>query len=221
MSHLLRRIRPVVTLLAASAILHPAAAQTPAARFVDSARTEIANAVQAMDPEALGQVVILLNRALVAFPNDPYLLHYRGFAAYWLAVGSVMGGRKDEALPTVTQALSDLKGAESLGWPETIQLESSLNGIHISIEPGLGPTLGPLAGRLAAQAARMGPANPRVFLLQAWQAEGTPQSMGGGAARARELVMKALALFDKDHPAPLAPDWGRIQAESMARRLAP
>jgi hypothetical protein len=67
----------------------------------------------------------------------------------------------------------------------------------------------------------MGPANPRVFLLQAWQAEGTPRSMGGGAARARELVMKALALFDNDHPAPLAPDWGRTQAESMARRLAP
>jgi hypothetical protein len=163
----------------------------------------------------------LLNRALVAFPNDPYLLHYRGYTAYWLAVGSVMGGRKAEALPFVTQALADLKGAESLGWPETLQLEASLNGIHISIEPGLGPTLGPLSARLSAEAARKGPENPRVFLLQAWQAEGTPPSMGGGAARARELVMKALTLFDRDHPAPLAPDWGRIQAESMARRLAP
>ncbi|HEV8237559.1 MAG TPA: hypothetical protein VGP84_23265 [Gemmatimonadaceae bacterium] len=221
MNPFLRRIGLVVAIIAASAILHPATAQTPAARFVDSARTEIARAVQAMDADELGQVVTLLNRALVAFPNDPYLLHYRGYAAYWLAVGSVMGGKKDQALPFVTQALGDLKGAESLGWPETVQLEASLNGIHISIEPGLGPTLGPLSGRLAAEAARMGPANPRVFLLQAWQAEGTPRSMGGGAARARELVMKALALFDNDHPAPLAPDWGRTQAESMARRLAP
>ena len=221
MSSFLRRIQAVVLILAASAILQPTAAQTPAARFVDSARTEIARAVQAMNPDDLGQAMILLNRALVAFPNDPYLLHYRGYAAYWLAVGSVMAGKKDQALPFVTQALADLKGAESLGWPETIQLEASLNGIHISIEPGLGPTLGPLSARLAAEAARLGPENPRVFLLQAWQAEGTPPSMGGGAARARTLVMKALTLFDNDHPAPLAPDWGRIQAESMARRLAP
>ena len=218
MSAFTRSIRVAIT-VAASAALQFAGAQTPAARFVDSARVQIDRAVGAMDDGGLDQAMVLLNRALVAFPDDPYLLHYRGYAAYWLAVGSVMGGQKDRALPFITQGLADLKSAEPLKWPETVQLEASLNGLRMSLEPGLGPTLGPLSARLSAEAARMGAENPRVFLLQAWQAEGTPTSMGGGAERARELVIKALSLFDKDHPAPLAPAWGRGEAESMAKRL--
>ncbi|MGH7328174.1 MAG: hypothetical protein ACREJX_07465, partial [Polyangiaceae bacterium] len=74
-------------------------AQTPAAKFVDSARVELDRAVHDMDTDRIDRTVLLLDRALVAFPDDPYLLHYRGYAAYWKASGAFMSGEKERAAP--------------------------------------------------------------------------------------------------------------------------
>jgi hypothetical protein len=198
-----------------------ARAQTPAAKFVDSARVELDSAVHDMDAGRIDRTIVLLDRALVAFPGDPYLLHYRGFAAYWRATGAFMSGMKEKAMPDITQGLDDLaKSAEHLAWPETLELEAALNGLRMAINPGLGPMLGPLTARLSNDASKLGPNNPRVFLLQAYVAEMAPSAMGGGPERAKVLVGKAIAAFADDHPAPLAPAWGRDQAEMMQRRLA-
>jgi hypothetical protein len=195
--------------------------QTPAAKFVDSARVGIDRAVHEMDPSGLDRMATLLDRALVVFPADPYLLHYRGYVRYWQVVGLFMGGQKEAASPLIQQGLADLeKSAERLSWPETLQLEACLNGLLISIDPGNGPTLGPLAGRLSGEATKMAPNNPRVLLLQAYLAERTPSSMGGGPARARELADKAAAAFADDHPGPLAPSWGRDEADALVKRLS-
>jgi hypothetical protein len=180
----------------------------------------IDRAVHDMDPSGLDRAVTLLDRALVVFPDDAYLLHYRGYARYWQVVGAFMAGHKDAASPTIELGLADLKkSAEHLSWPETIQLEACLNGFLIAIDPGNGPTLGPMTGRLSGEATRMAPNNPRVLLLQAYLAEGTPASMGGGAARAKELAAKAVAAFPDDHPAPLAPSWGKEEADELVKRL--
>jgi hypothetical protein len=196
-------------------------AQTPAARFVDSASTEIERAVHDMDMSRLDQVGVLLDRALVAFPDDPYLLHYRGYLAYRQVTGFLMMGEKSKALPVITRGLADLaESAEHLSWPETIQLEASLNALRIPLEPGSGMTLGPLTGRLSGQATKMGPANPRVALLQAYMAQATPETMGGGAEKAKALVDKAVALFGDDHPAALAPAWGKDEATALQAKSA-
>ena len=194
-------------------------AQTPAARFVDSARVTIDRAVRDMDVGRLDSTQVLLDRALVAFPDDPYVLHYRGYLAYRQATASLMTGDKDHAASIISRGLSDLKSAEPLGWPETLALEACLNAMRIPLEPGSGLTLGPLTGRLSAQASKMGPDNPRVALLQAYLANQTPESMGGGRAVARSLVEKAIGLFASDHPAALAPSWGKDEAELLRDRL--
>jgi hypothetical protein len=213
--------RAVVVAASLFAAQHSAQAQTPAAKFVDSARVELDRAVHDMDAGRIDRTIILLDRALVAFPDDPYLLHYRGFAAYWRATGAFMSGMKEKALPDITQGLADLaKSAEHLPWPETFELEAALNGFRMAIDPGLGPTIGPLTARLSGEASKLGPNNPRVFLLQAYLAEMAPPAMGGGPARVKAMVDKAIAAFSDDHPAPLAPAWGREEAESMQRRLA-
>src|SRR5262249_38484910 len=97
-------------------------AQTPAARFVDSARREIERAVHDMDMDRLDRVGVLLDRALVAFPNDPYVLHYRGYLAYRQAVGWMMMGERTKMAPVIARGLTDLTSAEPLHWPETIEL---------------------------------------------------------------------------------------------------
>jgi len=196
-------------------------AQTPAARFVDSARMEIDHAVHDMDIDRLDQVGLLLDRALVAFPDDAYLLHYRGYLAYRQAVGWMMMGDRTKMSPIIARGLADLsKSAETLHWPETIELEACLNALRIPLEPGSGMTLGPLTGRLSGEATKLGPSNPRVALLQAYLAEGTPESMGGGAEKAKSLVAKALSLFADDRPGTLAPTWGKEEAEALKARLA-
>ena len=218
-----RRVLAIGTsiLLTAGAPASVLLAQTPAARFVDSARVEIDRAIHDMDMARLDRTTVLLDRALVAFPDDPYALHYRGYVAYLKVMGAMMGGDKSNAGPVISRGLADLaKSAERLAWPETIQLEAALNAFRIAIEPGSGPTLGPLTGRLSAEASKMGPNNPRVALLQAYMAEGTPESMGGGAERARALAAKAVSLFASDHPAPLAPSWGKDEADTLLRRLS-
>lgn len=196
-------------------------AQTPAARFVDSARVEIERAVSGMDMSRLDQVGVLLDRALVAFPDDPYLLHYRGYLAYRQATAHLMMGEKGMLAPIITRGLADLsKSAEHLSWPETIELQACLNALRIPLEPGSGMTLGPLTGRLSGEALKMAPNNPRVLLLQAYMAQTTPESMGGGSERAKALVAKAIAAFADDKPGPLAPSWGKAEAEALQARLA-
>jgi hypothetical protein len=196
-------------------------AQTPAARFVDSARTEIDHAVHDMDMDRLDRVGVLLDRALVAFPNDPYVLHYRGYLAYRQAVGWMMMGDRTKMGPVIARGLTDLtKSAETLHWPETIELEACLNALRIPLEPGSGMTLGPLTDRLSGEATKLGPGNPRVALLQAYLAQSTPESMGGGADKAKALVTKALSLFAEDRPGTLAPVWGKDEAEALQARLA-
>jgi hypothetical protein len=216
-----RVIRAVCVSAFAGGISAAARAQTPAAHFVDSARTEIEQAVRDMDMGRLDQTKILLDRALVAFPDDPYLLHYRGYLAYREATALLMMDQKTTLPDVITAGLADLsKSAEHLSWPETVQLEACLDAMRIPLEPGSGMTLGPLTGRLSAEAGKMGPANPRVALLQAYLARSTPESMGGGAARARALADKAVKLFADDHPGPLAPAWGKDEATSLRSRLA-
>jgi hypothetical protein len=195
-------------------------AQTPSAKFVDSARVEIERGVRDMDMKRLDQTQVLLDRALVAFPDDPYLLHYRGYLAYRQVTGMLMMGDKADVEPIITRGLADLsKSAEKLSWPETLALEACLNAIRIPLEPGSGMTLGPLTGRLQAEAAKLGPNNPRVALLQAYIAQQSPETMGGGVARAQALVAKAISLFDTDHPQPLAPAWGKEEAAMLQQRL--
>ncbi len=223
MKHSVAAAALIATALVACTAISPRAAhtQTPAAKFVDSARVELDRAVLDMDADRIDRTMLLLDRALVAFPDDPYLLHYRGYASYWKVVGAFMGGMKERAGPDIARGLADLaKSAERLPWPETIELEASLNGLKIALDPGLGPTLGPLSGRLAGEASKMGPNNPRVLLLQAYSAETTPESMGGGIQRAKALAAKAVAAFADDHPAPLAPAWGRELATMLQQRLA-
>jgi hypothetical protein len=223
MKHSFRRAVTVAACMTAGAVTLPRVteAQTPAAKFVDSSRVELDRAVHDMDTDRIDRTIILLDRALVAFPDDPYLLHYRGYAAYRKATGAFLGGMSERARPDITRGLADLgKSAERLAWPETIQLEASLTGMRIALEPGLGPTLGPLSGRLSGEATKMGPNNPRVLLLQAYAAQTTPESMGGGVERAKTLAAKAIAAFADDHPAPLAPAWGREEALMLQQRLS-
>ena len=100
-----------------------------------------------------------------------------------------------------------------------MQLEASLKAFQIALDSARGPKLRASIGELSAEATRLGPNNPRVLLLQAYAAQSTTDSLGGGAVRARELATRAVAAFANDRPGRLAPAWGHAEAIALLRRL--
>lgn len=194
--------------------------QTPAAKFVDSARVEIDQAVAATDLARLGNAVVLLDRALVAFPDDPYVLHYRGYAAYRQAINKLRNGELSAVSPYVQRGISDLeRSSDKLAWPETFALLSAMQAFRIAVDPDLARTVGQDIAALRARATQLGPNNPRVLLLGTYSLMKTPVEWGGGMDVAKAMLVKAIAAFANDKPAVLAPAWGRDELAALQTQL--
>jgi hypothetical protein len=59
------------------------------------------------------------------------------------------------------------------------------------------------------------PNNPRLYYLEGAGIFGTPEQYGGGKAKAKPVLEKAVALFKSEQHKPLHPHWGQKQAEDM------
>jgi tetratricopeptide (TPR) repeat protein len=205
------------TLIAASLILCGSTqAQTLSSRdkWADSARVEIETANALGDLTRLREAAALLERVLTAFPDDPLLLHYLGYARYREA--TVMQGRKadDKEYRPVLEAADSLleRSASKLQLPETYAVRASVLGQLIGSNPIRGMTLGPRSSRALDRAVELGPTNPRVWLMRGIGAMFTPSMFGGGLDKAEEYIKKALSLFPNDQPAPAMPAWGHAEA---------
>src|SRR5260221_56350 len=57
--------------------------------------------------------------------------------------------------------------------------------------------------------------NPRLYYLEGAGTIGKPEQFGGGKAKAKPILEKAVALYKVEQPKPLYPHWGQKQAEDM------
>lgn len=189
-----------------------AQAPSTAQQWADSAQQVIAAATLGGDADGVLAARALIDRALTRFPDDPWLLHYRGFALYREA--TVRQGReRQEVLQYLEEAETTLaKSAAKLKLPETYALLGSVIGMQIGSNPIKGMTHGPRSDGAMEKALELGPNNPRVWLLNGIGAMFRPKLFGGGNERAEQHLRKAIALFDEDRPAPPAPRWGKEEA---------
>jgi tetratricopeptide (TPR) repeat protein len=191
------------------------AAQTPltgAAKWADSAAREIEAATDAGDLARLRNAGVLLDRALIAFPNDPVLLHYKGYELH--REGSLMEGlgKHDSLGPVLDGAQQYLERSLALQpMPETQALLSSIMGRQIGMQPWKAMVLGPRSGSAMTAAIALDAKNPRVWLLRGQGAMFTPEQYGGGLANAEAYLRTASQLFETDHPVAPAPSWGRAE----------
>ena len=65
------------------------------------------------------------------------------------------------------------------------------------------------------QAKELDPDNPRLAYLEGAGIFGTPEQFGGGKAKAKPILEKAVSLFKAEQPKPLHPQWGQKIAEDM------
>jgi len=190
-------------------------------KWADSARQEIEAGAAAGSRHRLQGARALLERALTAFPNDPLLLHYQGYALYREA--SQMQGmkREEKEMRSLLEAADEVldQSAKKLDLPETHALRSSVIGQMIGSNPMRGMKLGPRSSAAMDRAVELGPNNPRVWLMRGISAMFTPGVFGGGENRADEYLNKAITFFTSDKPAPPAPAWGHADAYLWLGRL--
>lgn len=182
-------------------------------KWADSARLEIEAATGLGNLDRLRQAGALLERALAAFPDDPLLLHYLGYARYREA--TVMQGmrRDDKEYRPLLEAADSLleRSASKLQLAESHAVRSSVIGQLIGSNPLRGMTLGPKSSNAMDRAVELGPNNPRVWLLRGIGAIFTPSPFGGGLDKAEKYLTRALTLFPNDTPAPPMPAWGHAE----------
>ena len=159
---------------------------------------------------------VLLDRALAAFPDDPLLQHYAGYAL-WREAALALGREDVRGARTLLDQADDVleKSAKRLRLPETYALRSSVLGqlIGTSRNPLDGMRLGPRSGGLMDDALEgAGARNPRVWAVRGMSALHTPAMFGGGLDKAAAYLQRAIELFESDAPAPPAPSWGRADA---------
>ena len=157
----------------------------------------------------------MLDQALVAFPNDPLLLHYQGYALYRIA--SILQGRPAAAAPDLPLVLESARGKleQSIAarpMAETHALLASVLGQLIGKNPSLAPTYGPRVPEEMTKATTMGSTNPRVWLLKGIQSIYTPAQYGGGLSVAERELNRAITLFVSDVPTAPNPSWGQAEA---------
>lgn len=199
----------------APAVLVATPSLTGPASWADSAARLIDKATIAGDLQGLRNAGALLDRALIAYPDDALLLQYQGYGLYreaGLLDGLGGAGRADSplALATARSKLEQSLAAQPL--PETHALLAMVMGSMIGKDQSLAPTLGPLIPQAMNAAVTLGPTNPRVWLLRGIQSFYTPIQYGGGLPVAETQLKRAIELFATDNPAPPAPAWGRAEA---------
>ncbi|MEP6730895.1 MAG: tetratricopeptide repeat protein [bacterium] len=187
-----------------------AQALTGAAKWADSARREIDAAALAGDMNRLAETRTLLDRALATFPEDPMLLHYQGYAIYRMINIASAGGSSADVSGYLKLSQDYLeRSIAKRPIAESYVLLTSIYGREIGADPSQAQTLGMEIQRVSAEAAQLGPNNPRVSLVQGMGALFTPPEWGGGPAAAEKLFLKSAEQFATDHPVAPAPSWGR------------
>lgn len=186
-----------------------------AAGWADSAARLIDRATLADDLAGLRGARSLLDKALIAYPNDALLLHYQGYELYREAnLLDGRGGSQAADVPLVAAtALTKLQQSLAAGAiPETHALVAMVMGRIIGTDQTSGPRLGPQIPQEMNAAVQTGPTNPRVWLLRGIQSFYTPIQYGGGLPTAESQLNRAIALFATDNPTPPAPSWGKAEA---------
>jgi hypothetical protein len=76
-------------------------------------------------------------------------------------------------------------------------------------------TYGPESDKYLQKAKELNANNPRLYYLEGAGTFGKPEQFGGGKAKAKPILEKAVALYKAEQPKPLYPHWGQKQAEEM------
>lgn len=191
------------------------AAQQSPLLLVDSLQRLIERGTRERSVSLLDAAIALSERPAPDDSIRSVLTHYRGYALYRKGTLFLSLQRKREAKAALDSAESSLDRVNGvLDWPENAALLGAVIGLKIGLSgnPFTAIRNGPRSNRELDRAARMGPSNPRVFLLRGIGTLYKPRAFGGGPDKAASELEHAIELFRVDAPGAPRPSWGRDEA---------
>ncbi|GAB2792981.1 hypothetical protein HNQ93_003683 [Hymenobacter luteus] len=196
----------------------PAAAGNPDAYTAMMAAT-IQDLMSTGDPAKLKQADAKLERAAQVAPKD-WLPRY--YQAYARTITAFVSKEEDETKDKyLDQAEAALAQARKLGGEESelLVVQAYIYQARLSISPMLrSMKYSKMVTETLAQAKKLNPANPRIYLVQANNVYYTPSMFGGGADVAKPLFQEAQTRFTAFKPTSvLAPNWGERQVKGRLK----
>ncbi|SNC59527.1 hypothetical protein SAMN06265337_0071 [Hymenobacter gelipurpurascens] len=193
----------------------PIAAPTTAA--TDAYTTMMAATIQELmstgDAAKLKQVDAKLERAAAVAPKEWLPRYYQAYARLITCfVTKEDGDTKDKYLDQAEAALAQ---AQNLGAEESerLVLQAYIYQARLGVSPMLrSMKYSGMVMETLAEAKKVNPANPRIYLVQANNVYYTPAMFGGGADVAKPLYEEAKTRFTAFQPkSVLMPNWGERQ----------
>jgi hypothetical protein len=151
--------------------------------------------------------------------------YYAAWTEWMLAASELEAGRPAEATHAAERATAHARRALARN-PEDVECVTMLANTLISVVVLDRPRLPALAGeirQLRAQALALGPANPRVAMMDAGMIFNNPPERGGGKEKGLARWLEAIELFGREAGEqgedPLRPRWGRDLAYGWLAEL--
>lgn len=165
------------------------------------------------DPAQLKQIASKFERASSVAPTD-WLPQY--YQAYALLINCFQSKESDDAKDkTLDQAEAALGRARKLRGDESelLVLQAYVYQARLGISPMMrSAKYSGMVNEALAQAKKLNPANPRIYLVQANNLYFTPKMFGGGADAAKPVYDEAKTRYAAFKPStPLMPNWGERQ----------
>ena len=185
----------------------------PAGSYAALLGTTVKELMSTGEPTMLKQLDARLERAATVAPQDWLPRYYQAYARVITCFQSKEDGDvKDQYLDRAEAALTQ---ARKLGGDEAelLVLQSYIYQARLGVSPMLrSMKYSGMVKETLAQAKKLNPANPRIYLVEANNTYYTPAMFGGGADVAKPLYEEAKARFAAFRPASaLAPNWGERQ----------
>lgn len=206
-----------------AAALAPSAPAAPADAYPTMLAATIADLMKTGDPASLKTIAAKLERAATVAPADWLPRYYQAYALLINVFQSKEDGdAKDKTLDQAEAALAQarqLHGDES----ELLVAQAYIYQARLGIAPTMrSMKYSGLVNETMAQAKKLNPANPRIYLVQGNNVYFTPKFFGGGPEAARPLYLEAQARFAAFKPASaLAPNWGERQLKGRLKQYEP
>jgi hypothetical protein len=142
--------------------------------------------------------------------------------AYYAAYSNLVAGltSSDNALKDQywDKALSEVEQAQALSKDnsEMYALKGYIEYMKLSIDPRSRLSFMSASAASLEKAKALNPENPRVYLIMGQNTFYTPETFGGGQAKAKPLLETAAAKFAIFKPAnDLAPNWGMERSKEL------
>ncbi|TGE06618.1 hypothetical protein [Hymenobacter fodinae] len=206
-----------------AAVTQQPTAATAATNNPDAYTSMMAATIQDLmstgDPAKLKQADAKLERAAQVAPKD-WLPRY--YQAYARVITAFVSKEEDETKDKyLDQAEAALAQARKLGGEESelLVVQAYIYQARLSISPMLrSMKYSKMVTETLAQAKKINPANPRIYLVQANNVYYTPSMFGGGAEVAKPLFQEAQTRFTAFKPASvLSPNWGERQVKGRLK----